>query len=349
MAIQTIPGGGVPFPVWPVVAAGAPSISNLLIDADTEKVAAIFTASVDKNIRKLHVRLGTTTTGATVTGSVETVDTAANGDPTGTLWAANTNGTVVVANGDDNVWKEITLTADADLSIGDVFALVLANGTGGNMNLRTYGDNGSGFPFGDHYTTAWAKLASAPLIVPEYSDGSFAPCLGRFAAGDPVTATTFATDTATTRRGNLFQVPFPCHTSGAWVWVDADGPFTIKLYDSAGTSALATTATINQFQRQQDNPLLQFYPFTNGGVTLSANINYRIVAEPTTTTDIIVYHFDAPSTGYLNQFSGGANCFLTTYNGSAWSDAATTSRMWIGVFLDGFSDGVGGGAHQNNF
>lgn len=91
MALQSITHG-YPFPAPPLTAAGAPSLGNYLLDANGEKAALVFAATAAKAIRKIHFRTGTVTTGDTVDCRVETVDTAANGDPTGTLHTTNSNG-----------------------------------------------------------------------------------------------------------------------------------------------------------------------------------------------------------------------------------------------------------------
>jgi hypothetical protein len=340
VALQAIKHG-IPFPPWPSGVSQQPSQSLILIDAASEKAAIVFAATAAKNIHKVHLRTSTVTTGDTVDVRVETVDTAANGDPTGTLWATNTNASLVIAGSDDNVWKEATLTADATVAIGDIVSIVVANGGGGgNMNLVSYADMTASFPYGDHFTASWAKLANCPLIIPEYSDGSFEPIYG-MAENGAINARTFKSDDATNRRGNIFQVAFPSRAKGAWAWVDGDAAFTIKLYDAAGTSELATTAATNAFQRSAATPGLYFLPFTSS-VNLSKDTNYRVAVVPSAASNIVAYDFDVPAAGMLDMFPGGQNCHRSVYTSSAWVET-TTSRAYVGVMLDAFDDGVGGG------
>lgn len=350
MALQAIKQG-LPFPPWPTQVAGAPGLglASFVLDAASEKAALIFAATAAKSIRTIHYRTGTVTTGDTLDVRVETVDTAANGDPTGTLWATNTNAASVVAGGDDSVWKSATLTADATLAIGDVVAIVLVNGGGGgNMQLAAYGEMVSGFPYGDLFTAAWAK-SIIPMFVVEYSDGSFEPVQGFLDQGAPITPTTFNSGTATNRRGNMFQVPFPTRTNGCWVWVDADGPFTCTLYDSDGTTVLATTATINQFQRSTAAGNIAFYPWIaspSAAPSLLANTNYRIVVIPTSTTNLTTYDFDVTDADMLNMFVGGTLMHASVFTSSAWVET-TTRRGYLGVMLDAFDDGAGSGGGAN--
>jgi len=340
MALQSFGGYGLPYPAYPSAVATLPTTSTVLIDAAGEKAAYIFAATAAKAIRKVHLRTATVTTGDTVDVRVETVDGAANGDPTGTLWATNTNGALVIASSDDNVWKSVQLTADTPaLAIGDVVALVVANGGGGgNMNIVTYQDHTAAFPYSDLFTGSWTKQAFGTLILPEYTDGSFEPILGFVDTGALLNTTTFNSGTATNRRGNIFQVAGPCRAKGCWVWLDADGDFTVKLYDSDGVSVLATTASVNTFQRSGTTANLQFYPFT-APASLAKATSYRIAVVPATTTSLSTYDFDVPVAGMLDMFPGGQNCKASVYTSGAWVETATR-RGYLGVMLDAFDDAV---------
>lgn len=338
--------GGVPYPMYPTAAANAAaSLQAVLLDAANEKAANIFAATAAKAIRTVHVHTGTVTTGDTVDVRVETVDSASAGTPTGTLWGTNTNGALVIADGDDNAWKSVQLTADtAALALGDVFALVVVNGSApGNLNIQTYLRGLTGFPYATHFTTFWLKLSSTngALIVPQYSDGTFEPVFGFTDVGGPITATTFNSGSTTNRRGNIFQVPTTCRAKGCWVYVDADGDYTVKLYDSDGSTVLATTATINRFQRTGTAGALHFHPFTTTA-TLSASTNYRWALVPSSVTNLTTYDWDGPTAAYLDMFPGGQSMHRSLFTSSAWVET-TTARTLGGVILDGFGDDAGGG------
>src|SRR5687768_3531262 len=119
MALQTIPGG-LWVPIIPSAHVGAPSIASTgagtLIDAVDEAWAAICRAPKTGAVRKVGVRLGQVTTGATITVGIYTVD-ATTGSPTTphTLFGTTTNNTLVVAGTDDDKWVWTTLTADANV------------------------------------------------------------------------------------------------------------------------------------------------------------------------------------------------------------------------------------------
>lgn len=341
MAIQSVKHG-LPFPAWPTGVSSLPSFSSYLIDASGEKAALVFQATAAKAIHKIHFRTGTVLTGDTVDCRVETLD--ASGDPSGTLATASANGSAVVASDDDNAWKSATLTADHTPAIGDYVALVIVNGgAGGNMSIVSFQDASasSRFPYGEVYTTAWAKGATPALIVPEYSDGSFEPIFGYIDAGGPINSNAINSGTATTRHGNIFQLAFPCRAKGCWVWIDADGDFTVKLYDSDGSTVLATTATVTSAYRESAGSGIQFYPFTTTA-SLSRDTNYRLAVVPSSVTSLTVYDFDVPAAGMLDMFPGGQSCRHSVYTSGAWAET-TTRRSYLGVLLDGFDDGVSAG------
>lgn len=346
MALQTSNGWCWPMP--PLLQSTLPNLNTtFLIDAAAEKAAIVFQASAAKNAHKIWIRFATTTTGDTLDVRVETVDTAANGDPTGTLFGTNTNGALVLAGSDDNIWKSVTLTADATFAAGDVVAVVVVQGSvPGNTQISAYADLGVGqggsFPYGDLYTGAWAKQQYMPMIWIEYSDGTFEPIFGLIDQGSPLTTNTINTGTTMTRTGNLFQVPFPCRLNGCWVWVDADGGFSVKVYDSDGTTVLATTATFNAFQRAATTAGLIFLSFTTKA-TLVKNTNYRIAIVLSSVTSMTSYQFDVPSAAAMAMFPGGTSMYATDYNSGSWAET-TTRRTWMGIFADAFDDAVSAGA-----
>lgn len=350
MALQSIKGG-LPIPLWPPQYTTAPNnaSSTYTINAAGEKVALVCRATATKSIRKIVFRTATVTVGDTLDCRIETVD-GTTGDPSGTLFGTNTNVSLVVNSTDDNLWlTTAALTADASVNKGDLFAIVLVNGGGGgNMQIQGYGDDvqASGFPYGDLFDTgAWAKSAAAtPVMGVEYSDGSYEAILGLHGAG-VVNNNTFNSGSSPSRRGNLFTLPFPARAAGCWAWVDADGDFTIRLYDSDGTTVLATTGSIDKDVRQNTAAGMFFLPFT-ATANLSKNTNYRISIEPDTVTSLISYDFDVPTAGYMDQFCGGQSVYSTTYTSPNWTET-TTKRAFVGVFLDAFDDGtaVGGGTN----
>jgi hypothetical protein len=344
MALQSVKAGFV-IPMPPIVVSGAPTLSGNTLNASNHKQAIICKATAAKAIRKIHFRLAAVTTGDTLDCRIETVD-ATNGNPTGTLWAANTNAAKAIVGGDANTWVNSgNLTADATLAVGDVFAIVIANGAvPGNFVIARYEDQSlpSGFPYGNVYTGSWTKQASLCLMVVEYSDGSFEPVFGVQDMGF-INTIAPASNSATNEYGNIFSFPFPCRVKGVWVWIGASGDFAVKLYDSDGTTVLATTGTVDKDVRHSTSTGVQFIPFTSSA-SLSKNTSYRVVIVPTTTTAISVYDFDVGSAAMMDCFPAGQNMYRSVKTSGNWVET-TTSRTYMGLIIDSFDNAAAGGSY----
>lgn len=331
---------GVALPPVPDAISGTPSFTSCTIDAVDEECAHIFVASTTKAIDKIHFLATTVTTGATIDMRVEGVD-ATDGDPDDTLIATNTNASVVIADGDDNTWKTATLAADANITKGSVYALVLKGPGSGTPNFNIAGfteENAEGMPYRDFFSSTWTKVTNSQAIfLIEFTDGTFEPQLGLSGAGLNVgTVVSFNTGTTTTRECNELTLPFATRVSGAWGLVDGDGAFTLELRDSAGSSTLATSAAQDPDIRTSGTAGVYYLPFT-ATYTTSANTTYQVCAVPSTTTSIGVYRFTLPSAAAMGSFAGGT----VLYRSNNDSGDITTDRVLMGVFLDGFASGGG--------
>lgn len=348
----------MPFPPPPIVDAAVNPASALsyVLGASGDKAASILRASrlfEGRTVHKVHIRTNTVTTGDTVDVRIETVDQAA-GDPSTTLFGTNTNASLVIANGDDNVWKTATLTADADIEPGQEFAIVVVNGASGNMQIAVTMEPGvSGataawmYPYGDRFASAaWVKSNRSALIAfIEMNDGLVVPVQGLFGYG-PITATTFNNASATDRRGNQITLPMPASCCGCWAFMDADGDCVIELYDSNGTTVLAT-ATIDKDVRPTTGLGAGFYNWDDDGsnagtIDLSASVAYRLAIRPTSATNLTVYEFNVASAAAMDAFVFGQNMIRSIKTSGTWGQS-TTDRTFVGLLLDKFSDGVSSG------
>jgi hypothetical protein len=332
---------GVAIPPYPDSTAGSPSLTVCTIDAVDEECAQVFVASSTKSIDKIYFMTGTVTTGETVDVRVEGVD-AADGDPDDALIATNTNIAVVIADGDDNVWKTATLTADASLTRGTTYAIVVKGPGAGTPNLTINGfgdDTAEGIPYRDNFAGGvWTKTtASQAVFLIEFTDGTFETQLGLTGAGTNLaTVISINTGTTTTRECNELTLPVSARASGAWGWIDGDGAYTLQLRASDGTTVLATTAAQDPEVRAQTTPGLYHLPFT-ASYTLVANTTYQVCAVPSTVTSIGVFRFTVPSAAAMRSFAGGTTIYRTNND----SGDVTTDRLYLGLFLDGFSSGGG--------
>lgn len=316
---------------------GAPAFSSILLDAANEKYACIIDVPKSGTIDKIGVRFGAITTGATLDVRIETVSTT-TGDPTGTLWAANTNGALVVVGGDALTWKQVNLTAGAAVSAGvpDTIAIVIANPAAafGNLNVSVWGA-AMNFPYNDHFTAAWAKTANMPNIGIGYNDGSWGenfPCL----AMETLTSRTFHLNTAGADEYALrFSLPFRATVIGFWAMVDLDGDAEFRLYD--GTTVIATFVADANMRGQAGFSMYRAkFPVLS---TLLINTEYRLAIRPTTATAVGLAYGVVDTAAIMQAMPGG-----TALHGSqrldsgAWANT-TTERPWLGLILSQLDDG----------
>lgn len=348
MAFQTL---GTPVNLWnlPRGPNGAPTYSSHLIDAASEKVGFLVIAPKTGNIRKVGFRTGTVTTGATVDVRIETHDLT-TGYPSGSLWATNTNGPQVIADGDDNTAFLTTLTADAAVTKGDLLWVVISNpgASFGNMNLVTLTDDGPGsandVPGGALYTTSWAGITNgAPVVLLEYDDGTYGGMLHCWPIGTTgFTTTTFNSSSPTDVIGNLFSVPYKARVCGAWVWADFDGDCSIKLIGTDGTTALGTISVDADTPGAATGAGIHELMFSSA-IELAINSTYRIVFEPGA-SNISIYDLTTPNANSMAQLGGGTSMYFTSAKDPTgtgdWTNT-TTRRVFIAPIFDAFDDGAG--------
>lgn len=317
-----------------------PAYSSMLVDAAGEMAAAVFRAPKTGNIRKIYFQTRTVSTGAAVDVRVETVS-ASDGNPTGTLWGTNTNVTHTINNSDDNVMLNCTLTADAAVTRGDIMAVVIVNnaGTPGNFNIGNTSMENADFPYTDLFAGgAWTKSANAPVLALEYDDGSYAIVKGVYPFS-ALNTTSYNSGSTPDERGLKFRFPVPVKASGFWVYCDLDGDATIKVYDSDGSTELASVALDKDIRRATTyGKLTGVFP---SDLTFLANTYYRMTLLPGGTT-IALGDFDVATAAQMGSMSWGTNFHHTQRtDAGAWTDT-TTKRPFMGLIVSHADDGAGG-------
>lgn len=356
---------------WPLQIAGSSygnvglANNSLTFDSSTDRIAYVGRSPITDSIASVYFRTGTVTTGNTMEVRIETV---ANGRPTGTLWNTNTNGTVVVADSDDNVWKTVTLTAAASLTPGQEFAIVMQNSSGTpNMGLTAPSTGQPG----------WNSVGQYPLILQDTGGGTYAApsssvalswIVGMTTAG-PVylpgllpthaagTATAFNSGSAPDEYATKFTAPFKCRCIGARVYLEniaAGADFTVSLWPASSSvdgDALAQIAEDGDFPYASttDGFLDVFW---TSPVTLSQNTIYYLGVRADTANNLAIAAAVAAAgiTNAINAFgipSGGtifqATRTWTAGTAAAWVETATTTLPMLNLILDQVDDGTGTG------
>lgn len=331
MTLQTIPGGvNIPDYIgWRTV----PSFASLLIDASGERAAAILKVPKTGIITKVGFLTRTVTTSQTLRVSLETVT---NGDPSGTLYGGSAAGTQTAPA--SNTFYTVTLGTAATATKGDLIAVVIDfDSTVGSVNIGAIG-LGCIFPYCDLFTTSWTRSNLSPVISLEYNDGSY-----EYMGTMPMSALnlTWLDSGSTPDEWALqFSLPFPTRAIGCWIHVDGDNPFDVVLYE--GTTELTSVSLDANIRGLNADAVYIFIPFATAQ-SLSANTTYYLAIKPTTTSTVRIASFDVAASAVMGCFLGGTNFVLATRADSgAWS-TTDTSRPFMGIVVDQFDDGAGGG------
>lgn len=310
--------------------------TSRLIDAAGEAAALIFRPPKAGVITKVGFRIGAVPSAGDADVRLETVS-ATDGNPTGTLFGTTTNATQAISAA--NTWYTTTLTAGATVTRTDTIAAVVVNTTGQyNVSAIPTTTWNSSHPYQDHFASgAWTKNVGGLAMALEYNDGTYAHIPGVIPASS-LTGVSYNNTSSPDERGAKFRFPIKVRAYGIWAFRNVAQDFDLVLYDSDGTSALATvTVDKDVFM---DSAGLFLYPFTSS-IELSANTFYRVAHKPTSASNVTLYEADAASVAVMAAMPSGADVHHTSRtDAGAWTDT-TTKRAWMGIIVDGI-DAAGG-------
>lgn len=357
MALQLIPGIGVPIPVnYP---GGTPALSTVSMSASTHKIAFVGRFAhkdrVAKNIHKVGFLAGAITSagGTTLRVSLQDVSltTGAPMQPDGTQdQTVDTLLSALTANS----WNQLgVLSADRNtVTPGDLLAIVFEfTGYGGADSLAVKGmtAQASG-PYEQSVfllnTGSWATQAAFPNVVLECSDGTFGTLKGAWVCSD-ISTLGYNNGSNPDENAFEFQVPYSCKidTLGVAISTGASGDFTIAIYD--GTSIMTSgsiavdgnSVAVNGSGRMLEVPLA-------AEVTLVPNHTYRIAIRPDTANNVTVSYFDVSANGHFQcHWLGTIGILNSRVDAGAWGGGTNTRRPFIWFRESSLDDGVsvGGG------
>jgi hypothetical protein len=338
---------------WPPYPAG--TISALLQGpaafGANGAYSTVFQVARTGNIRTFHYATGAVTTGATLDVRAETVD-AATGDPSGTLIAANTNASQVIANADDNVFFATTLTADAPVTAGEFIALVFKlPAGGGSMIFRAFQlGSGSNVPYGDQFQVSYAKQNNILCFAAEYSDGVVVPIQGILPPCTTQTSPNVNSGSSPNIYAQRFTVVKARRAVGVWTLFDADNDCAVRLvstaYNSGAGTGIHATATIDPQIRRDGAQNLRLQYFDSATTyDLVAGTTYRLIAQPLTGSNITFNYYNTVSQLGLDAWGFGCLSTATDPTGDGdWTNLNSGTFAWalMGLLIDGDATGLAG-------
>lgn len=318
------------------ITGSGPAMSSFSLDASGERFALIFQAPKSGNLRKVWIRTGAVTAATDTDVRVETV--GADGHPTDTLWGTNTNATIAAAALTASTIIEVTLTADAALSRGDLFAVVIApTGTPNYVVNPSLSYASFRFPYGDSFVASWTFAPLLAAMTLEYSDGSHAVIPATLPTIDSFDSSAFSNATTPDEKALRFSLPMGVRLHGAWLWIDPDGNFDLVLYDAAGnTVATKSWDDILMFNTASGGTPL--WVMFDADVDLDADTVYRLAVKPTSGSTVVLYGASVGSGlgAHWDQTPGGAAFHYSERTDSgSWTDTPE-KRPFMGLLLSGF-------------
>lgn len=344
MAVQLIQGA-FDLPRPPLTVAGTATLgTQATLTTAGHKAGMIFQAPKAGDITKIVFRTGTVSGTSSVTLRIETVDTA-TGLPSGTLVDADATGSQ--GSLASNTAYEVTLAGNSTVTRGQLLALVIDYAAGTSIVIQSFADEGGNardFPYClSHNGTSWTKAGASPTIAVGYSDGSFGAVAGCWplAAVGSTTVTSASTPDVV---GIQFTVPFGITVVGAWAWLDcsaANADFNVKLYDTDGTTVLASHTHTNALRVLSQASLYQFT--FDAAVDLDGETAYRLGIEGSNSGNVIVQYFDVSSAAAMDAVPGGQDFIASTSKDPAsdvsWTQTATR-RYFMGLRVGGINTDV---------
>lgn len=336
-------------------AAGTSNGTPITFDATGDKIALVHRVPKTGTLTAIEFLTGTvSTTGATMRAAVEGIGT--DGNPSGTVYVANAEGTVVVATSDDNVWKSVSINGGTGVTVtkGDLVATVIdvSSGTPNTISLAVGAATSmalGNFPFVTANTTgSYAKKTdSLALGVVWNYGGTYEYFYGANAA---ISTGLTAVGAADNERGLRFQVAAPIRITGVGAMLAnaaAGANYRVKLYDSTPTlitnGELQPGADIDgdTFPSTSMDGYAEFiFP---ASIELSANTTYYATIYQTSANNLSLGQVGVTSSAYLAAMPGGSEFYLATRSGG--TGAFTTSQTVVPLMyllVDGIHDGTGG-------
>jgi hypothetical protein len=329
---------------YPTTAAGTMALGTAVtIGTDLYGQAIVFQAPATDTITKIGFRNGSHTTTGNVRFQVRTVD--ASFIPTTTLFAAGAEATVSVTT--SNSFWEGTLATPCPVTKGDWVAIVVDRPVGstysGQFTTSSISLPTTGSPASSARTsTSYAYVTSTPNIWPVFGTAGYS--LSPRPTGYFSTSFNLSTSANPDVVGNIIRFPYDVKASGVWGTLDFDGNIDFKLLDSDGSTVLASVSNPANLPNTTGVTTNERY-FAND-VTLLANTDYRIVADPTTATNSAVVYAQFVDAQQRLSFMGGEFAWGTTAKDpvNAASYTNHTNRIYpIGVILSQIDIPTGGG------
>jgi hypothetical protein len=347
MAYIKLPGG-IYCPDWGAISAGFTFNTTNVIDATGEKACAFgrvvwHDGATSKDIAKVGIRFGPVTKagGSGMILSLQDVSLSAGAPPRPD---ETQDQTYAIANGNASFASNTylhsgALSSNRTVNYGDLIAVVLEYDGSGRLGadsvvMSSYTtvtdmpENQLGMVL---KTASWAASGGLPIVIFEFTDGTFGTLEGTW----PLSASgtlTFKQDDSPDEYAQKFRFPFSGKIDGCWIaysQTSGAADFDAVIYGSDGSTVLAT-------RTMDANVRMGALRFSRvlfaSEIPFAANTTYYFAVKPTqTSASAQVLYAEVSAAAHFGAFFGGADwCLSSRTNEGVWTDT-TTRRLFAGV------------------
>jgi hypothetical protein len=157
----------------------------------------------------------------------------------------------------------------------------------------------------------------------------------------------YASTSTPDERGMIFQFPFQYRVAGVVAITDVDDTGDLRLYDSDGSTVLASVTPDPDYKANGTFVLTPFIFASD--IELDANTNYRVSLR-STGSGLKLGEFDVGAAAVMGMFPGGTNVHFTSRSDlGSWSQT-TTKRPFMFLIVNGLDSAAasGGGGQLIN-
>ncbi len=328
---------------------GSPTFNTQGLTASNSRLGYIFMAEEDATISHLWVRnVSVTGVSPVYRVSLQTLNSA-TGVPSGSLVAVGAEGTFTPSGSTGGVW--VALTTPVSITRGTFYGIVIdySSGTIDGSNFAVFGTAVNGLASTENslayfaYAAAgtYAKSANSQFTLFGYKSSS--KVYGRPISTMSTTSASSSGHRVTSKVPALGGAGTTYKVRGiriALTTPSSSSSFTAGIWDSAGTALQTVSVDTDQLRSSSVAGSTAEIIFSGTLSTLDADTAYYVGVENSGTT-ITLTHLEVANNEDFDPFPAARNLYLSTWNGSAWSDT-TTRRPIIELIIDDVTVSGGG-------
>lgn len=340
------------FQLAPISDVGNLNKDTFVLDANTHQIAFMFQVKTTEDIARVGFNVNSVVSPPVYKVSIQGSNAASNRTPNGMIKGGGSPASKTFTP--DAGWQWIPLDNVYAATIGELLAIVIEyeSGTIGASNDATWwiqiGTAAflTDYPVGMQSTNTGSTWTDAGSGHPIFAFGNTTTVFGNPAKNATVNNPTMTTTgnrlaqkfTLPSGMGDTFKLAGLFDFNGQEILGD---DIKLGVWNAAGTELAAISFDAREMNLSSGKltPIL-----FDSLATLNFGTAYYIGNENLAgSSQVYQNNWEVDAAADMDAFPLGQNCFLSEWNGSAWSDT-TTKRLFIDLIFNDITEPVGGGA-----